>query len=430
MSGPCGHIARLDDRDPDVRLDAARRLAALAREGKHVFPAPARDVNNHIHTTYSFSPYTPARAVWEARRAGLATAGIMDHDTAAGIREFREAGRLLGLPVTAGAELRVTFAGTPLAGRRINHPDQESTAYVALHGVPEPSTDALDRFLAPVRAARETRNRAMAVRLDALAREAGTGLDYDRDVLPLSEAVRGGTVTERHLLYAFAVRLTSILPDRAELVRALGRIWGIRPSDRIAAALTDPGNPAWLYDLTGLFKSELLPRVYLPAAEELLPVREVLSFARSRGIIAAYPYLGDVTESVTGDKKAQRFEDGYLDELFDVLADLGFQAVTYMPSRNTPAQLTRLRGLCRERNFFEISGEDINQPRQPFVCEAMRRAEFSGLHDAAWALIGHEMRAARDPDDGMFSDAVVRRCPRLKERIAGYSEYARTRFIE
>ena len=55
-----------------------------------------RDVNNHIHTQYSFSPYSPTKAAWMAMQAGLATAGIMDHDTIAGAREYIEAGRILG----------------------------------------------------------------------------------------------------------------------------------------------------------------------------------------------------------------------------------------------------------------------------------------------------------------------------------------------
>ena len=53
-------------------------------------PAPeaGRDVNNHIHTTYSFSPYSPTAAVWFARAAGLCTCGLMDHDSIAGAPEF------------------------------------------------------------------------------------------------------------------------------------------------------------------------------------------------------------------------------------------------------------------------------------------------------------------------------------------------------
>ena len=51
-------------------------------------PETGRDVNNHIHTTYSFSPYSPTAAVWFARAAGLCTCGLMDHDSIAGAEEF------------------------------------------------------------------------------------------------------------------------------------------------------------------------------------------------------------------------------------------------------------------------------------------------------------------------------------------------------
>ena len=59
--------------------------ALLATES---LPPEGRDVNNHIHTTYSFSPYSPTAAVWFARAAGLCTCGLMDHDSIAGAEEF------------------------------------------------------------------------------------------------------------------------------------------------------------------------------------------------------------------------------------------------------------------------------------------------------------------------------------------------------
>ena len=126
-------IARLNAPTPRERLEALRALTEARHAAGRERPAPGRDVNNHIHTTYSFSPYSPAKAVWMAAEAGLATAGLMDHDSIGGAREFIEAGRILGLPTTIGAECRASFAATPLAGRRINNPDQETIAYVALH---------------------------------------------------------------------------------------------------------------------------------------------------------------------------------------------------------------------------------------------------------------------------------------------------------
>ncbi|HOU10977.1 MAG TPA: hypothetical protein PLD68_09825, partial [Clostridiales bacterium] len=91
-----------------------------------------------------------------------------------------------------------------------------------------------------------------------------------------------------------------------------------------------------------------------------------------------------------GDKKSQAFEDSYLDLLFDVIARLGIRAVTYMPSRNNAAQLERLQRLCREMGMIEISGEDINSPRQSYICPQLAQPRFSHLIAATWNLIERE----------------------------------------
>ena len=66
-------------------LNAENRLENLKTLLKtEPLPPVGRDVNNHIHTTYSFSPYSPTAAVWFARAAGLCTCGLMDHDSIAG----------------------------------------------------------------------------------------------------------------------------------------------------------------------------------------------------------------------------------------------------------------------------------------------------------------------------------------------------------
>ena len=64
-------------------------------------PPTGDDVNNHIHTTYSFSPYSPTAAVYFARKAGLCTCGLMDHDSIAGAEEFLQAAALAGMALMA-----------------------------------------------------------------------------------------------------------------------------------------------------------------------------------------------------------------------------------------------------------------------------------------------------------------------------------------
>ena len=383
------------------------------------------DVNNHIHTHFSFSPYSPTAAIEHAQAAGLATAGIMDHDSLAGSDEFEAAGKRLGMPTTVGMEVRADFADTPLAGRRINNPDQASIAYIALHAVPHASRPILQEFMRPFMAARNERNRLMTRRIHFLVQPFGFALDFDQDVLPLSHWSQGGSVTERHLLFALALKLIARYGKSVDLAEFLKGSLRIPLTAKVEGQLTDPQNPHAAYDLLGVLKSAMVSSIYENAAAECPDIRVLVKLAQDAGAICAYAYLGDVTESVTGDKKSQSFEDGYLDLLFETISALRFNAVTYMPSRNTPEQLARLRTLCDRHGMFQISGEDINSPRQSFVCEAMRAPGFENLVDAAWALIGHETASAEDLSNGMFSARTVAMMPGLPTRTAHFAALGR-----
>lgn len=417
-------IAQLNAPTSAERLEALRALKNLRDTGGLSRPMRGRDVNNHIHTIYSFSPYSPTKAVWMADQAGLATAGIMDHDSISGAREFIEAGVMMDFPTTVGAECRASFSGTPLEGRRINNPDQATVGYVALHGVPHSRIDALVKFFEPIRQARARRNAEMTLRLNTLLKPAGITLDYEADVVSLSAWHDGGEVTERHLLFAVATKLLARFGVGEALVAFLKDTLRVPVSAKAEAQLVEATNPHIAFDLLGVLKSDLVEKFYVDATDECPPISEVAGFAKANGIVLAYAYLGDVTSSVTGDKKAQTFEDCYLEELFEVLKKIGFNAVTYMPSRNTRDQLVRLRALCDRHGLFQISGEDINQPRQQFICEAMRDPFFANLYDAAWALIGHERLATCTLAEGMFATETTALMPSLAGRIAHFRDVA------
>jgi hypothetical protein len=410
-------LARLNHPDREVRLNNLKALIQEVKAGRIPEPPKGIDVNNHIHTTFSFSPYSPTCAVWMAYTAGLQTAGIMDHDSIAGAREFIEAGRIAGMATTIGVECRVDFQDTPLNRRMINNPDQHSVAYVALHGIPHTRIDDVQSYFAPYTRARHERNRLMVQRINAITAPMGISLDYDEDVLPISESRNGGSVTERHLLFALSKKLIERYGKGETLVEVLTKQLKITVRSNIKWLLLDSENSLYEYDLLGALKSDMVQLFYVDATAECPGVQEIAHFAGEVGGILAYAYLGDVGESVTGDKKPQKYEDDYIEGLFGVLRKLGFNAVTYMPTRNTLEQLKRVKRLCDLHGFFQISGEDINSPRQSFVCEALRNPEFHNLIDSTWALIGHELTATADPSKGMFSDDTLRRWPRLEDRI-------------
>ena len=98
------------DATNDVSLSQEDRLAALvAVLNDEEFPAWVPESNNHIHTCYSFSPYTPTAAALNARRAGLRVVGSVDHDSIAAAPEMTGACRLLGMGSVTGFEIRAFF---------------------------------------------------------------------------------------------------------------------------------------------------------------------------------------------------------------------------------------------------------------------------------------------------------------------------------
>lgn len=379
---------KLNNADINERLKELEMLVKCTDK-----PQESNCVNNHIHTFYSFSPYSPSKAVWLAYLAGLKTAGIMDHDSVSGSKEFIRAGEIVGIATTNGVECRASFEKTKIAGRRINNPDQKGVAYIAIHAIPHRNIDKVSEFFAPYRQERNKRNRAMTQKINDITGGGDLFLDFDRDILPISKANEGGSITERHLLYALALKITQKYGKGAPVLDLLS-VLDIEADKRAKEYLSDSSNPHYEYDLLGVLKGNMVEKFYIDAASECPDVRDIIAFSKSIGAICAYAYLGDVGESVTGDKKAQKFEDEHLELLFDELKEIGFDAVTYMPSRNTAAQLDRVRGLCDKYGFMQISGEDINSPRQSFICPQLEKPEFENLVKSTWELIRHEREKA------------------------------------
>lgn len=400
-------IEALNAETKEERLAALREIKALTDKGELKTPEKTSYVNNHIHTTYSFSPYSPTKALYLAWQNGLGTAGIMDHDSVSGAYEFIEAGEIIGMPVTVGAECRLNMEGTALAGKRINNPDQISVAYSAIHGIPHQMIPKFDAFFEKCRRHRNLRNLKMCRKINDVMAPYGVSIDFKRDVLPLSNSWEGGSVTERHILFALARKLTERYTTPGELLAFLENEMHLKLSEKVRGQIADGDKTPefYEYDILGALKSDLVEKIYIPATDECPDVAEYIALCNETGAISAYAYLGDVGNSVTGDKKTQKFEDDYIELLFDELKRLGYNAVTYMPSRNTREQLERVMRLCHEYSFFEISGEDINSPRQSFICKAMDDPMFSHLTDATYKLIAHEEAATKDITKAMFYKA-------------------------
>jgi hypothetical protein len=414
------NISDLNGDTAQMRLATVQALGESVKDGVK----QTQEVNNHVHSIYSFSPYSPTMIGVKAAQAGLQTVGIMDHDSVSGAAEFLQACKAVNIASTAGFEMRVNMDGTGVEGRKTNNPDEANISYIAIHGIPETKLGEFKRFLEPVHAARIKRDREEVRKLnDVLAARGAPAIDFENDVLACSEAAAGGSVTERHMLYALSLKLIETFGRGQPLVDFVEQQMPISVAEKLRSQLLDVENPHYAYDLLGAFKSTLVPEFFLHSDhEECMSVFDAVRFANEMGAIPAYAYLGDVGDSATGDKKEEKFEDEFLDDLVPELTTIGFKAITYMPPRNTRQQLLHLQKLCRENQLMEISGVDINSSRQSFNCPILLEPEFEHLADAAWALIAHEKLAAVDPQLAFFNPENPLAALSLRERIEEYSD--------
>ncbi len=405
------------------RLAAASAIGDMIKSGK-LSNGQTDEVNNHIHTIYSFSPYSPSKAAFMAWASGLKAAGSVDHDSIGAAAEMVEACKSIGIGSTTGFELRVNFSGTSLETRKINNPDTINSAYICIHGVPHGRFAEVAEFIKPIRDERNIRNRTEVEKLNSiLPQGVFETLDFEKDVLAISESADGGGVTERHILYALSHKIIEAAGKGEGTVDLVTDKLGIPLTDKIKGFLLDTENPHYVYDLLGILKSNLVPSFFIQPNEVECPAADkVVAFANSINAIPSYAYLGDVAESPTGDKKAEKFEDDYLDELFEILKKTGFKAVTYMPPRNTVKQLLRVQALCDKHAFMQISGVDINSSRQVFRCPEILQPEFTHLIDATWTLIAHEHLASADESYALFNPQGKFASKPLSERMKLYAE--------
>ncbi|MCL2069884.1 MAG: PHP domain-containing protein [Treponema sp.] len=405
------------------RLSALRSLEASASgSSAGSYDRSSAEINMHVHTIYSFSPYSPSMAALRSRDARLGAAASVDHDSIAATGEMLAACAILGIGGSVGFELRVSFKSDkdgkpgPFASRIMNNPDSAGYAYMTVQGIPGRSIKKAAEFLAPIRAERLERSRAMTISLNAVLREAGfSEIDFDGDIFAGSKYGEGGGITERHLLWALAEKIIQKFGKGPALADGLKSKMGLTVPPEHYALLADPDNPHYLYDLLGLLKAGFLPGIFIqPNERECIPAADAAAFARSISAIPAYPYIGD--------NKAGEFEDDFIEELIAEISRLGFQALAITPERNTADQLRRIRGLAADWGLMEIAGADINSSRQSFNCPEVLREESRHLLDSGWALVAHERLASLDEAYGLFSEKNPISSMDFQKRLAFYAK--------
>jgi hypothetical protein len=360
----------------ESRLNALRQLCAQLGERSR------RGTNCHIHTNESFSVFrSPAEAVWQAAREGLAVLGINDHYTVAGHDEFRQACKIAGIEATFSMEAVGMDRAAEATKLLLNDPDNPGRVYLCAKGITRipPASSIAARSLARIRAALELRNREMTVKVGQLFRER---LDAEG---PSWEDVRAltprGNTTERHVGRAALVRLRQIAAARGVPVsEVIERCCGAAPpagADDAAlqiflrGKLLKAGAPCYVRETEDAFVS----------SEDLRDM--FLAF----GAIPTYPVLGNPVTSGERDVEA----------LLDRLEASGFFAIEVIPHRNTRERLTEIVSAARRRWWPVFNGTEHNTPEaRPLLDPYALDREFEPWFRQSTALmLGHQAAVSR-----------------------------------
>jgi len=384
---------QLNSFDSTARAEALCLLVDRAESGEIRLPPVRDEVNLHYHTFFSFNGngWSPSRVAWEARKYGLAVAGIVDFDVLDGMEEFLSAGEITKLRTTAAIESRVFIS--EYSEHVINSPNEPGISYFMAAGCFQmPREGSLSaETLARMRDMARRRNVQVMERVN---RHLGkVQLDYDADVLPLTPS---GNATERHLLAAYDAKAREVYSgDSAGLVSFWARALDSSREEAEALLMNTPM-------LHEKMRSKLMKYggvgYVAPTAETFPTIESVIQMAMGMDALPTATWL-DGTSSGEADMAA----------MLELLASKGVVALNIIPDRNwnikdpeekrvKVANLAKAVQAARDIGFPICVGTEMNKSGLPFVDDfgAPELQPYVGdFLDGAFFFWGHTVLSRR-----------------------------------
>lgn len=373
-------------------FDAAARSEALGKLIALRIPTTQERalVNLHMHTFHSYNAdnWSPSRFAWEAHKAGLWAAGIIDFDDINGIEEFLQASELLGLRATAGIEIR-TFM-EPFGKVDIDSPGEPGVHYMAGSGMmkrPKPGSPEM-AFLEGLRKTSEQRARDLVSRINAKIPE--IAVDFDAVKKAKTPA---GYVSERHLVSAYVEKAQAVFPVADRCAEYWAKVLGM---EKGAVAALFANVPALEEKVRGKLMKKGGLGYEQPGPQTFPPTGEVYAWVKACGGVPMDSWLDGTSE---GEKRAQ--------ELLECNRSLGARALNLIPDRNWNLKdpedkkrklenLSRVVALAVERHMPLHIGTEGNKAGLPFVdnLDGADLLPYKPLFlEGARILVGHALLA-------------------------------------
>ena len=352
---------QLNSFDLFARKQALDELARRVKSSEINVPDLKNEVNLHYHTFFSYNAngWSPSRIAWEARKYGLAVAGIVDFDVLDGMEEFLEAGETIGIRATAALETRVFVS--ELGDQVMSSPNEPGIAYymgAGFFSMPDAGTKAAE-ILQTMRDMATRRNVLMMERVNAYLE--AVQLNYDADVIPLTPS---GNATERHILAAYDAKSRQVFSDESSLAEFWSRVLDMPQAD----------TPALIAD-TPKFHDKMRAKLmkfggvgYVsPTTDTFPPIELTIEMMQDMGALPMITWLDGTNP---GEADAETF--------LGTLAAKGSVAMNIIPDRNWNIKdsadkqikidnLAKVIKAARELDLPLCVGTEMNKAGLPFV---------------------------------------------------------------
>lgn len=391
----------LNDFDPEVRAEALCSLAARMEAGQVRLPPVKSEVNLHFHTFFSYNAngWSPSRIAWEAKKYGLAVAGIVDFDVLDGMEEFLAAGEIIGQRAVAAMESRVFLS--EYSREVINSPNEPGITYFMAGGcyrMPPDGSPGVET-LQMMRDMARRRNIQMMDRVNGYLDK--VCLDYDADVLPLTPS---GNATERHMLAAYDAKARQVFGDNQP---ALVTFWAAKlgvERGEMEAMLAD--RPKFHEKMRSKLMKYGGVGYVAPTVESFPSIEMTIEMMREMGALPTATWLDGVSSG-----------ESDMPAMLELLESKGVVALNIIPDRNwnikAPEEkrmkvenLGKAVEAARAIGFPLCVGTEMNKAGLPFVDDfsAPELQPFieDFLHGAHF-FFGHSF-LARAADMGAASD--------------------------
>ena len=415
-------LPRLSSANAEERVASVTMLRSVDKEDRIFAPKPReRDQKLLLKTYCSQTSYSPSALAYDCYCAGCKLIGIADQDSLAGAKEFADACDALEIGGLIGVEVSCYLSRDKKQNLRLNHMYQNDVVNLVLTGIPRTKIDRVQQWLSKYRERRNDRNRLMVDALNERVEKIGIHVEYE-NVIAASQAFEGGTVTEWHILVAFANALVERYGRGGHLLDALVKKLGLPISEKTRKNLSDVvGNKNYINDIAIALRSEIM-LFYVEADRDLCSILELMHIANEVGGIVIYPYMGDIEQTVFGELRVQKYEDAFLFELLSELARIGVKGVTYCRSRHTPEQIARIREYAGKLGLLTLSGETLFHNRQETEGEPLDPEQDEDTFRNAYALLGSQREAERDRNAALLSLETSDKYPDWQKRIEAFAQ--------